>query len=354
MNNKGFAISTMLYGLSIVGLLIAVSLLQTISTTRSEEKQLVTSIEDDLNTFSATSKAFGGSGKTMAKYQIPNYETGWYKIELWGSKNNSGVAGNYSTATLYIKKNSPIYIYLGTKTSASTVPTYLCMKVNKNDCTSKAAGTYVMDSNTKFGGVSSTNLPNSNLFNEASKTYRTETIYTLTKVNNDEYGKARITLVSKKYNSTTDSKRYVPIKDPSTTSGTYYIIDRTIGKALTYKENSFPQVTYENFDGNGNQKWIYNKTYQSLTSNRKHCVLRYGDANKLFCDGPYRKDDQKNKFIISASVTDSSTVNSTIGTNNTNQKTLFSIRSASYYLSISGTDGIVSTTGKNFYVLNAN
>ena len=354
MNNKGFAISTMLYGLSIVGLLIAVALLQTLSSTRSEERQLVTSVEDELNTFSATSKFFGKSGTNMANYIIPNYETGWYKIELWGSKSSAGVQGSYSTATLYIQRNTPLYFYLGNKTSPTT---YLCMKSNKVNCTKSTAGTYVMNSEAKFTALTPSEtspFPNGNVFNTAGKNFRTETIYHLTKINNDEFGKARVTLVSKKYDNDTDSKRYVPIKNASASSGTYYIIDRTDGKALTYKEGSFPQVTFENFDGNGNQKWLYNKINHSLISNRKHCALRHGEEKRLFCDAPYVEDNSNNNFVINPSITDGATVNANIQTNNTSQVTTFTIISDSYFLSKDNNDGVVNTNGKNFYILNAN
>ncbi len=338
MNNKGFAISTMLYGLSIIGLLIAVSLLQTISSTRSEEKQLVTSIEDELNTFSATSKFFGGPGITKATYQIPNYETGWYKIELWGAKAGT-VLGSYSSATLYLQKKTPLYIFLGTKSSTSAA-TYLCMTSNKNNCTSgnstTRAGSYVMNSNELFNGPSLTGTyPNGNAFTTSQKHFRPETIYFLTNINNDEFGKARITLISKKYDVNDESKRYHPVSNPSSSNGTYYIIDKTDGKALTYNENVVPQVTFENFDGNGNQKWFYNKNNNNsyLINNRKHCVLRVGDGNKLYCDTAYRESDGNNSFTI---------------------KTDGSLSYNGSYLSKTNNDPTISTTAKSFAILNAN
>ena len=360
MNNKGFAISTMLYGLSIIGLLIAVSLLQTISTTRSESQQLVTSIEDDLNTFSATSKFFGGPGITMGNYQIPNYESGWYKIELWGAR-SGGVPGSYSTATLYLQKKTPLYIYLGTKTSTTTAKTYLCMTSNKGNCTSSnattRAGSYVMNSNELFNGSSLTGTyPNGNAFTTSQKHFRPETIYLLTNTNNDEFGKARITLISKKYDVNDESKRYHPISNPGASDGTYYIIDKTCGKALTYKEGSFPQVTFENFDGNGNQKWFYNlvdETHSYIINIRKHCALRSGDRDKLFCDNNYRSKDANNNFLITSSI-DNSTVYSKISA--PSATTSFTVKNTGnhLYLSKINNDAVLNTTYTKLHILNAN
>ncbi len=58
MNNKGFAISTMLYGLSVVGLLLAVLMVQTVSASRGEQRKLVEAIEDELTEYEVLSQYF--------------------------------------------------------------------------------------------------------------------------------------------------------------------------------------------------------------------------------------------------------------------------------------------------------
>ena len=58
LNKKGFAISTLIYGLSILGLLIITMLMSTLSNTRSNSKEMSNAIEDDLNRYSRTSIAF--------------------------------------------------------------------------------------------------------------------------------------------------------------------------------------------------------------------------------------------------------------------------------------------------------
>lgn len=50
MNNKGFAISTMLYGLLTVSILVIILLLATLSGGKKANDNLVKQIESDLNT----------------------------------------------------------------------------------------------------------------------------------------------------------------------------------------------------------------------------------------------------------------------------------------------------------------
>ena len=66
---------------------------------------------------------------------------------------------------------------------------------------------------------------------------------------------------------------------------------------------------------------------------RKHCVLRVGDENKLYCDTAYRESDRNNSFTI---------------------KTDGSLSYNSSYLSKTNNDPTISTTAKSFAILNAN
>ena len=54
MNNKGFAITTLLYGLSILGLLLILVLMSTVTSNRHNTKEVVQEIEEDLSRFSVS------------------------------------------------------------------------------------------------------------------------------------------------------------------------------------------------------------------------------------------------------------------------------------------------------------
>lgn len=119
MNNKGFAVSTIVYGLSIMGILLVVLLMSVMSSNRSNSTQLVKSIEDELNRFSKTETTFQPSklsnglprGQT---YTVPVGETGWYRIELWGSQGkSSGGKGSYTSGIIKLEDSRTLTFYVG-------------------------------------------------------------------------------------------------------------------------------------------------------------------------------------------------------------------------------------------------
>ena len=118
LNRNGFAISTVIYGLSVMGIMIVAILLATMSQNRSNTSQLAKSIEDDLNRFSRTETSFraqvdDSNSPAAQEYIIP--ETGWYRIELWGSKNASGGNGAYTSGIIKLEEGEIIYFYVGKK-----------------------------------------------------------------------------------------------------------------------------------------------------------------------------------------------------------------------------------------------
>ena len=54
LNNKGFAITTVIYGLAILGILLMALLMSTLSQARTNNNDITRSIEDELNRFSQT------------------------------------------------------------------------------------------------------------------------------------------------------------------------------------------------------------------------------------------------------------------------------------------------------------
>ena len=114
LNNKGFAISTLIYGLAIMGIMIVAILMATMSQTRANTTSLVKTIERDLNRFSRTETTFKpvGSDIQSQEYIVPT--SGWYRIELWGTQGGgNGGRGAYTSGIIELKEGDVIYFYVG-------------------------------------------------------------------------------------------------------------------------------------------------------------------------------------------------------------------------------------------------
>ena len=159
MNNKGFAISTVIYGLSIMGIMIVAILMAILAQTRSNTKQLVKSIEDDLNRFSRTEASFRAlSDEPIAQeYNVP--ETGWYRIELWGSKNVG--YGAYTSGVIKLNEGDTIYFYVGRNGSETDV------RLNQGEY--KAKESYFSRLMVAAGGGSSAGSDGGTLYGYSSK-----------------------------------------------------------------------------------------------------------------------------------------------------------------------------------------
>ena len=123
-NNKGFAVSTLLYSLSIMGFLIITVLMSLMSVNRINTSSLVEQIELELNRYSLTETTFRPSetGMTAAQeFTVPTGESGYYKIELWGAAGGKsgasaeGGRGAYTSGTIYLKEWDVLYFFIGTK-----------------------------------------------------------------------------------------------------------------------------------------------------------------------------------------------------------------------------------------------
>ena len=113
LNNKGFAISTVIYGLAIMGILLVAIIMATMAATRSNSRQLAKSIEEELNRFNKSETFFAPIGNNISpqEYIIP--ATGWYKIELWGSSGTSGSNGAYTSGLIKLVEGDILYFYVG-------------------------------------------------------------------------------------------------------------------------------------------------------------------------------------------------------------------------------------------------
>ena len=132
LNNKGFAISTMLYSLLIMVFLIIALLMGIMSANRQNNKTLINTIEDELNRFSLTSTEFVPNSTTSGQeYIVPFGQAGWYKIELWGAAGASGIgsasagtsaqggAGAYTSGIIYLEENTLLFFYVGGRGSGT-------------------------------------------------------------------------------------------------------------------------------------------------------------------------------------------------------------------------------------------
>ncbi len=116
MNNKGFAISTLLYGLLLVAFMIVSLLMSLMSTNRKNTSTLVRKIEEELNRYSETATELT-STDTPQEFIVPYGKAGWYKIELWGAGNSLNTTdygqGTYTSGIIYLEENQHLYFYIG-------------------------------------------------------------------------------------------------------------------------------------------------------------------------------------------------------------------------------------------------
>ena len=122
LNNKGFAFSTILYGLMIMGIMIILVIISTMQTNRVTNKNFVKTIEDELNRFSMTEAQFSANNSSQ-QYIVPMGHSGWYKIEMFGSQgaSNKGGKGAYTSGLVWLQENAHLYFYVGNNGAASLV-----------------------------------------------------------------------------------------------------------------------------------------------------------------------------------------------------------------------------------------
>lgn len=118
MNNRGFAISSLLYGLLLVAFLIVSILMSTMAANRKNTTNLIEKIEDELNRFNMSSTIFEFKNEPQ-EYIVPEGKAGWYRIELWGGKafgtlkEEGNGRGDYTSGTIYLEPGQKLYFYTG-------------------------------------------------------------------------------------------------------------------------------------------------------------------------------------------------------------------------------------------------
>ena len=124
LNNKGFAISTIIYGLSIMGILLVAMIMAEMATIRSNTRQMSKSIEEELNSLTRVSTTFSPAGDsttpTAQEYIVPEGQAGWYKIELWGTQGGgNGGLGAYTSGVIFLDEGEVLYFYIGKHDNSS-------------------------------------------------------------------------------------------------------------------------------------------------------------------------------------------------------------------------------------------
>lgn len=116
MNNKGFAITTVIYGLSILGILLIIIIMGNLSSTRSNVKTLSKDIDNELNYYSRASISYSYTDENdLQQFEVPVGQSGWYRFELWGASGNgvNGGKGAYTTGIIKLIEGDLLYIKVG-------------------------------------------------------------------------------------------------------------------------------------------------------------------------------------------------------------------------------------------------
>lgn len=132
MNNHGFAISSILYGILIMTFLIVLLLMSLMSNNRQNNSTFVEKVESELNRYSQTKTTITPTDDTLQRYITPSGHSGWYKIELWGAAGvnilqadgtirKKGGYGSYTTGMIYLQENESLYFHIGKNGGATDV-----------------------------------------------------------------------------------------------------------------------------------------------------------------------------------------------------------------------------------------
>ncbi len=209
LNNQGFAISTVLYGLVVMLFLIVLLLISIMSQNRTNTKQLVQTIEDELNRYSETTTSFAyRSGDTQGQaYRVPSGQAGWYKIELWGASVSK--KGDYTSGITYLEEGRTIYFFIGGTSSSISSTEVRLTNGTREDATSKNSQIMVAAGN---GGSSKIyGYGNGDDWSGSGLKYMINGNI-LTQVNSG-VGNAKIELVYKSSSSTTPPRTHTKLQN---------------------------------------------------------------------------------------------------------------------------------------------
>ena len=194
LNNKGFAISTLLYSMIILVMMIVMIMLSIMATTRKTTKELSETIEQELTGHAKKEAEFNGSGTFT--YEIP--KVGWYKIEIWdaGTREYGSLVKQYTTVGAAVQFDI----------SSTEV---------------KVTGVTSLDRTVSYPGLS--------------------------------YSKAKIKLVSEAAAATPPSKETT---SSPLNNGKYYISNSYSGQQVLTADIDNNSVSFKPLNGGKNQEWV--------------------------------------------------------------------------------------------------
>ena len=106
MNRKGFAVTAVIYGLSILGILIVTILMGTLSSSRNNVSEEAKRVERELISFNKSSVVYT-TGEYY--YKVPEGENGWYRIEGYGRSIMTSHAA-FATGIIYLEEGQVLYV----------------------------------------------------------------------------------------------------------------------------------------------------------------------------------------------------------------------------------------------------
>lgn len=119
MNNKGFAVTTLIYGLAVIGILLVNIVMATLSTSRKSVKDMAKVVEEELINANRASVVYDGNTGGVVNYTVPKGQGGLYRIEAWQPQASSGSnacnreRGAYEVGFILLKENENIYVSSG-------------------------------------------------------------------------------------------------------------------------------------------------------------------------------------------------------------------------------------------------
>lgn len=299
MNNKGFAITSIIYGLAILGLMIVVILMGTLSSTRNNVSEEAKAVEEFLINFNQTEVTYRGNGGSVNYiYTIPNGESGWYRFEAFG-RNSAQARGAYTTGIMYANAGDKFKITIDSASSEVEHDSTLLMRAQAANGV-KPGGTVKCYSTSSVGG----NI-NMNTFKlqDTSKTFTGIDGVTLSNCSNGTY----ILGHPSSYTGTNDNYSYyfvdgLMLAGANGGSDGKVIITRLAERDETisniprkntkfnnvnsiYVTSSIP-VSKINYSYHGN----FNNSSQVFTGTIKSCTPTSGGTNVYVCNGVGNKN----------------------------------------------------------------
>ena len=145
MNNKGFAVSTILYGLSIMGFLIVLVLIGLMASSRSNTRDFVQQVEDELNRYASKQTVitpYNNNVNYPQEFFTLEGSEYWYKIELWNGN-------TYKSATFKVSPNTIIFFYIGD----GATPTIACLDGDTRENCTEGSGSLIMSTAITGDGI---------------------------------------------------------------------------------------------------------------------------------------------------------------------------------------------------------